>query len=88
MFVRLCIINFVLLMMYLALSYLEWSKLLGLSLVAVVSWTPFRTQIWFGGTVPVIVDGLLWIDHWSFAMIMAIVVINLAVIWKGEHKST
>ena len=64
--------------MYLVLSYFEWGKLLGLPLVAAVNWTPFRTQIWFGGTVPIIIDGFLWIEHWGLAIVMAIVTVNLA----------
>lgn len=72
--------------MYLVLSYFEWNKLLGLPLVSAISWTIIRTQIWFGGTVPVIVDGHIWIDNWSFTIILSIIVVNLAVVWKIEHK--
>lgn len=86
-FLKLCVANFALLIMYLASNCFEWGKLLGLPLVAAVNWAPFRTQIWFGGTVPIIIDGLLWIEHWSLAIVIVIVAVNLAVIWKSEHKN-
>jgi hypothetical protein len=60
------------------LSYFEWNRLLGLPLVALIDSTPFRTEVWFGGTVPVIVDGLFWIDHWSFLTVLVMIVANLA----------
>jgi len=63
-------------------SYFEWGKLLGLPLVAVVNWTPLGTQIWFGGTVPVIIDGYFWVIHWSFVVMLVTIIVNLAVVWK------
>ena len=87
-FVRICFINFTLLLLSSVLSYFEWTRLLDLPLVGAVSWTLLRTQIWFGGTIPVIVDGQVWIDHWSFTMILAIIVVNLVAVWQIEHKKT
>jgi hypothetical protein len=69
----------------LVLSYFEWDRLLGLPLVALLDWTPFRTEVWFGGTVPVIIDGHFWIDHWSFVTVLVIIVANLATIWNIDH---
>jgi hypothetical protein len=74
-------------MLYSVLSYFEWSGLLGLPLVAAISWTLLRTQIWFGGTVPVIVDGQVWINHWSIITIIAIIILNLVAIWKIEQRA-
>jgi len=85
-FVKICFINLTLLSLYSILNYYEWIRLQGLPLVSSVSWTLLRTQIWFGGTVPVIVDGQIWIDHWSFIMILVTIVVNLLVVWKIEHK--
>ena len=87
-FLKIFFVNLTLLLLYSVLSYFEWIGLLGLPLVATISWTLLRTQIWFGGTIPVIVDGLVWIDHWSFIMILAIIVVNLVAVWKIEHKRT
>lgn len=81
-FIRLLAFNVAFLLIYLLLSYFEWNRLLGLPLVAAISCSPFRTQIWFGGTIPVIVDGHLWIDHWSFTAVLAIIFVNLAAVWK------
>lgn len=77
--------NLALLSTYLVLSYFEWDRLLGLPLVALLDWTPFRTEVWFGGTVPVIIDGHFWIDHWSFVTVLVIIVANLATIWNIDH---
>ncbi len=85
-FVKICFINLTLLLLYSVLSYFEWGRLLDLPLVSAISWTLLRTQIWFGGTVPVIVDGHVWIDHWSFTIILAIIVVNLVAVWQIEHK--
>jgi hypothetical protein len=84
-FFRLFIVNLALLSMYLVLSYVEWDRLLGLPLVALINWTPLRTEVWFGGTVPVIIDGHFWIDHWSLVTVLAMIVANLATIWNIEH---
>jgi len=86
-FLKLCIINLALLLVYLSLSYFEWINLFGLPLIALVSWAPLRTQIWFGGTIPVIVDGQVWIDHWSFIIVLSIIVVNLVAVWQIEHKA-
>jgi hypothetical protein len=75
------------LLTYLISSYFEWSKLLGLPLVAVVNWTPLSTQIWFGGTVPVIVDGHFRIDHWSFVIMLVTIIVNLAVAGKVSDRN-
>ena len=87
LFLRLCIVNLVLLATYSISSYFEWSKLIGLPLVAVVNWTPLSTQIWFGGTVPVIVDGHFWIDHWSFVIMLITVIVNLSVVRRNLDKT-
>ena len=79
------VMNLALLSTYLVLSYFEWDRLLGLPLVALLDWTPFRTEVWFGGTVPVIIDGHFWIDHWSFVTVLVIIVANLATIWNIDH---
>ena len=79
------VVNLALLSTYLVLSYFEWDRLLGLPLVALLDWTPFRTEVWFGGTVPVIIDGHFWIDHWSFVTVLVIIVANLATIWNIDH---
>lgn len=84
-FFRLFVVNLALLSTYLVLSYFEWDRLLGLPLVALLDWTPFRTEVWFGGTVPVIIDGHFWIDHWSFVTVLVIIVANLATIWNIDH---
>ena len=83
-----CFINFTWLLLYSVLSYFEWGRLLGLPLVSAISWTLLRTKIWFGGTVPVIVDGQVWVDHWSFIIILTIIVVNLVAVWQIEHKRT
>ena len=82
LFLRQCIVNLVLLLAYSTSSYIEWGKLLGFPLVAVVNWTPLGTQIWFGGTVPVIIDGHFWVIHWSFVVMLVTIIVNLAVVWK------
>ena len=79
-FLRLLVVNLALLSMYMVLSYFECNRLLGLPLVALIDWTPFRTEVWFGGTVPAIIDGLFWIDHWSFVMVLVMMVANLATV--------
>ncbi|MCJ7608977.1 hypothetical protein MUP00_04845 [Candidatus Bathyarchaeota archaeon] len=84
-FFRLFVVNLALLSTYLVLSYFEWDRLLGLPLVALLDWTPFRTEVWFGGTVPVIIDGHFWIDHWSFVTVLVLIVANLATIWNIDH---
>ena len=80
LFLRLCIVNLVLLLAYSISSYFEWNRLIELPLVAAVKWSPFNIQIWFGGTVPVIVDGLFGETNWSFAFLLVIIVINLGVV--------
>ncbi|MCJ7631133.1 hypothetical protein MUP77_01845 [Candidatus Bathyarchaeota archaeon] len=82
LFLRLCIVNFVLLLVYSIACYFEWSKLLDLPLVATVIWSPFIIQIWFGGTVPVIIDGLFWEINWSFAIMLVTMILNLGVVWR------
>ena len=82
LFLRLCIVNLVLLLAYSILSYFEWNRLLELPLVAAVKWSPFNIQIWFGGTVPVIVDGLFWEINWSYAIMLITIIINLGVVWR------
>ncbi|MCJ7633854.1 hypothetical protein MUP77_15890 [Candidatus Bathyarchaeota archaeon] len=85
LFLRLFVIKFVLLSAYLVSSFLEWNKLLGLPLVALINWNPFMTEVWFGGTVSVIIDGHFWIDHWSTVTILAMIVANLTVVWHIDH---
>ena len=80
LFLRLCIVNLVLLLAYSIASYFEWNRLLGLPLVAAVKWSPFNIQIWFGGTVPVIIDGLFWEINWSFAIMLVTLIINLGIV--------
>ena len=82
LFLKLCIVNLVLLLAYSIASYFEWSKLLDLPLVAAVKWSPFNIQIWFGGTVPVIIDGLFWEINWSFAIMLVTMILNLAMVWR------
>jgi hypothetical protein len=82
LFLRLCIVNFVLLSVYSIASYFEWNRLLELPLVAAVKWSPFNIQIWFGGTVPVIIDGLFWEINWSFAIMLVTIIIDLGVVWR------
>ena len=82
LFLRLCIVNLVLLLAYSISNYLEWSKLLDLPLVAAVKWSPVNIQIWFGGTVPVIIDGHFWVIHLSFVVMLVTIIVNLAVVWK------
>ena len=82
LFLRLCIVNLVLLLAYSIASYFEWNRLLGLPLVATVKWSPFNIQIWFGGTVPVIIDGHFWVIHLSFAVMLVTIIVNLAAVWK------
>ncbi|MCJ7633859.1 hypothetical protein MUP77_15915 [Candidatus Bathyarchaeota archaeon] len=84
-FFRLFAVNLALLSMYLVLSYLEWNRWLDFPLVALINWTLLRTEVWFGGTVPVILDGHFWIDHWSFVTVLVMIVANLAAIWNIEH---
>ena len=86
-FVKMCFINLTLLSLYSIFNYYEWIRLQGLPLVSVVSWTLLRTQIWFGGTVPVIIDGLILIDHWSFITILDTIVVNLVAVWQIEHNA-
>jgi hypothetical protein len=71
-----------LLLAYSISNYLEWSKLLDLPLVAAVKWSPVNIQIWFGGTVPVIIDGLFWEINWSFAIMLVIIIFNLGMEWR------
>ena len=79
-FLRLCIINLVLLVAYSAANYFEWNRLLELPLVSVVQWSPFIIQIWFGGTIPVIIDGLFWEINWSYAIMLASIILNLGTV--------
>ena len=84
---RLAVVDFFLVVLYMLVSNLEWNSLMGLPLVTVIDWALLRTQIWFGGTVPVIVDGTLLIYNWSFIILLAIIAINLATVWKIENKN-
>jgi len=86
-FIGLLVVNVAFLSLYLLLSYFEWNGLLGLPLVAAINCSPLRTQIWFGGTIPVIIDGHLWIDHWSLTAVLAIVFVNLAAVWRIQLAS-
>ena len=79
LFLRLCIVNFVLLLSYSIANYFEWNRLLELPLVASVLWRPYNIQIWFGGTVPVIVDGLFWEINWSYAIMLVTIIFNLGM---------
>ncbi len=81
-FLRLCLANLVLLVAYSIASYVEWTRLLELPLVAAVSWRPYNIQIWFGGTVPVIVDGLFWEINWSYAIMLITIIANLGMVWR------
>ena len=81
-FLKLCFVNLVLLVVYSIMSYFEWTQLLELPLVAAVQWRPYNIQIWFGGTVPVIVDGLLWEINWSYAIMLVTIILNLGVVWR------
>ena len=82
LFLRLCIVNLVLLLAYSIASYFEWNRLLELPLMAAVKWSPFNIQIWFGGTVPVIVDGLFWEINWSYAFMLVTIIFNLGMAWR------
>ena len=82
LFLRLCIVNLVLLLAYSISNYLELSKLLDLPLVAAVKWSPVNIQIWFGHTVPVIIDGFFWEINWSFAIMLVIIIFNLGMEWR------
>ena len=79
-FFKLCIVNLALLVAYSIMSYIEWTRLLELPLVAAVQWRPFNIQIWFGGTVPVIVDGLFWEINWSYAIMLVTIIFNLGMV--------
>ena len=78
-FFKLCIVNLVLLVVYSIMSYFEWTRLLELPLVVAVQWRPYNIQIWFGGTVPVIIDGLFWEINWSFAIMLVTIIFNLGM---------
>ena len=80
LFFRLCIVNLVLLVAYSVACYFEWNRLLELPLVSVVQWRPFIIQIWFGGTIPVIVDGLFWEISWSYAIVLVSIIFNLGMV--------
>ena len=82
LFLRLCVVNFVLLAAYSIASYFEWMRLLELPLVAAVMWRPYNIQIWFGGMVDKLIDGLFWEVNWSFAIVLIIIIVNLAVVWR------
>jgi hypothetical protein len=82
LFLRLCIINLGLLLAYSISSYFEWNRLLGLSLVAAVLWRPYNNQIWLGGTVPVIIDGLFYEINWSYTIMLVTIILNLGVVWR------
>ena len=84
---KLCVVNIVLLVAYSIASFFEWNRLLELPLVAAVFWRPFIIQIWFGGTVPVIVDGLFWEINWSYAIMLVTIILNLGVIWRILHRN-
>jgi hypothetical protein len=79
LFLRLCIVNLVLLLAYSIASYFEWNRLLELPLVVAVKWSPFNIQTWFGGTVPVIIDGLFWEINWSYAIMLVTIIFNLGM---------
>ena len=81
-----CIVNFALLLAYSIAGYFEWNRLLELPLVAAVKWSPFNIQIWFGGTVPVIIDGLFWEINWSFAIVLVAIIANLGVLRKALNR--
>jgi len=86
---RVSIANFLLLGLYTVLNYFEWSKVLELPLVAEVNWTPLRTHIaHVSGTIPGLKNAVLLIDNWSFVVLLGIIAVNLATIWKIEHKNT
>jgi len=81
-FLKLCVVNIVLLVAYSIASFFECNRLLELPLVAAVFWRPFIIQIWFGGTVPVIVDGLFWEINWSYPIMLVTIIFNLGMIWR------
>ena len=85
-FLKLCVVNIVLLVAYSIASFFEWNRLLELPLVASVLWRPYNIQIWFGGTVPVLVDGLFWEINWSYAIMLITIIINLFVVRKISNR--
>lgn len=87
LFLKLGLVDFLLMLAYLIADYFEWNAILGLPLVATVSWTPVLVQIWFGGTVPVILDGIVRFYRWSFLVLLSIIGFNLAFVWRiGKGK--
>ena len=86
-FLKLCVVNIVLLVAYSIASFFEWNRLLELPLVASVLWRPYIIQIWFSGTVPIIVDGLFWEINSSYAIMLVTIILNLGVIWRILHRN-
>jgi hypothetical protein len=80
-------LNLSLLFTYVYLNYYELSNLLRLSIVDAFQWNPVMTTVWFSSRTPgVSAEGLIWWQNNSFIAILAIIAINLLVIWKIEHK--
>jgi len=51
-------------------------------LVAAVDWSPLLVQIWFGGTVSVILDGFVQLYRWTFLMPLSIIGFNMAFVCR------
>lgn len=85
MFVRLLVMNLILLAAFIALEYFEWNSILRIEGVVAVQWTPIRVTVWTStGSNPFIGDGILWTDNWSFIILLIIIAVNLLAIWKIE----
>jgi hypothetical protein len=88
---KLGLVNIALLMLYICLDYFAWRTVLSLPWIADVLWTPLRITIWISSTSafePAIVDGVTWIDNWSFPILLLIIGVNLTTVWKIEQGKT
>jgi hypothetical protein len=88
---KLGFVNATLLMLYIGSDYLEWRNLLGLPGIADVLWTPIRITIWISSTNafgPAIIDGVSWMDNWSFIILLTIIAVNLITVWRIEQRKT
>jgi hypothetical protein len=72
---------------YTVLNYYELSRLLVLSVTEAMQWNPITTSVFFQFSTAEASNVVeIWWYNWSFFALLAIITINLLVIWMLEQK--
>jgi len=83
--IKLLVTNLALLAAFAASEYFEWNSISQIKGVVAVQWTPLRVTIWTSTvSSPIIGDGILWTNNWSFIILLIIIGVNLLAVWKIE----